>query len=96
MRGRSRGGCRLLVAVAGLRGGRAGRTATGADAVAGVLFLAQLLNQGGGHHFGNDVELAVAQIVAHDEAHEGLSVHDEALLGGFGGKVGFGFASQGG
>ena len=85
-----------LVVVARLRGGRAGRTAAGTDAVAGVLFLAQLLNQGGGHHFGNDVELAVAQIVVDDEAHEGLPVHDEALLGGFGGKVGFGLASQGG
>ena len=38
----------------------------------------------------------MAQIVIHNEAHEGLAVHDEALLGGFGGKVGFGLAGQGG
>ena len=91
-----RSGSGLLVAVARLRGGRAGRTAAGTDAVAGVLFLTQLLNQRGSHHLGDDVELAVAQVVVHDEAHEGLAVHDEARLGGFGGKVGFGLASQGG
>ena len=91
-----RSGSGLLVAVARLRGGRAGRTAAGTDAVAGVLFLTQLLNQRGGHHLGDDVELAVAQIIVDDEAHKGLAVHDEALLSGFGGKVGFGLASQSG
>lgn len=79
-----------------LAGRPRGRDRRRTDAVAGVLFLTQLLNQRGSHHLGDDVELAVAQIIVDDEAHKGLAVHDEALLGGFGGKVGFGLASQGG
>ena len=69
---------------------------TAADAVALHLLGAQLGDDGRRHRLGDDVELAVAQIIVDDEAHKGLAVHDEALLGGFGGKVGFGLASQGG
>jgi hypothetical protein len=36
----------------------------------------------------------VAQIVVHDEAHEGLPVHDEARLSGLSGQVRLGLAGQ--
>ena len=63
------GGC----AVAGVRP---------AQAVAFHLLVAQLGDDGRGDGFGDDVELAVLEALVHDEAHERLAVHGQALLGG--------------
>ncbi|MFQ7970022.1 MAG: hypothetical protein ACLRG7_07895 [Eggerthella lenta] len=55
---------------------------------------AQLCDDGSGHRFGDDVELAVLQVLVHDEAHERLAVHHEALFGGLRSQVRFRLARQ--
>ena len=70
------------------------RAAAGGQAVAGHFLLAQLRDDGGRHHFGDDVELAVFQVVVDDETHERLAVHGEAVFLRLGGQVGFGFTGE--
>ena len=70
------------------------RAAAGGQAVAGHFLLAQLRDDGGRHHFGDDVELAVFQVVVDDEAHERLAVHGKAVFLRLGGQVGFGFTGE--
>ena len=79
----------------GLRGGAvpAGR-GSGGQAVTMHLLGAQLCDDGSGHRFGDDVELAVLQVLVHDEAHERLAVHHEALFGGLRSQVRFRLARQ--
>ena len=64
------------------------------DAVALHLLGAQLGDDGRRHRLGDDVELAVLQPVVHDEAHERLAVHEQALVVRLRREVGLGLARQ--
>ncbi len=66
----------------------------GLKAVAFHFLFAQLLDDGGGDEFGDDVELALLQLVVDDEAHEGRAVHGESHFLGLGAQVGFGFPGK--
>ena len=65
-----------------------------ADAIAAHFLGAQLLDDGRAHHLGDDVELAVLQVVVDDEAHERLPVHEQAVFRRARGEVGFGFTGE--
>ncbi len=55
---------------------------------------AKLLDAGGAHDFGDDVEFAAAQGVVYDEAHERLAVHGQAVGRRSGGKARLAFACE--
>ena len=84
----------LAATLLGVSAARAVARGLGRQAVALHLLFAQLGDDGGGDRLGDDVELAVLERVVHDEAHQRLAIHHQAVLGGLGGKVGFGLAGE--
>ena len=74
------------------RGGRL--RGCGRHAVALHFLGAKLLDDGGAHDFGDDVEFAAAQGVVYDEAHERLAVHGQAVGRRSGGKARLAFACE--